>query len=84
MLLKWRRIPADTREFSREGNWPQALRECHYLVAKTGNQGLPHATRFSQAINDYLASNPAIFQVVSRLPLPDGSEMLLYERRPID
>ena len=75
------RLRADVVDFAYAEDWHEALGRVDFLIAKTGDQGLEHATRSSRAINAYVESRPDVFKIILTVPLPDGSEGRLYERR---
>jgi hypothetical protein len=74
------RLRADVVDFGYVEDWHEALGRVDFLIAKTGDQGLQHVTRSSQAINAYVESRPDVFRIILTVPLPDGSEGRLYER----
>ena len=75
------RLRADVVDFAYAEDWHEALGRVDFLIAKTGDQGLEHVTRSSRAINAYVESRPDVFKIILTVPLPDGSEGRLYERR---
>ena len=74
------RLRAEVVDFGYVEDWHEALGRVDFLIAKTGDQGLQHVTRSSQAINAYVESRPDVFKIILTVPLPDGSEGRLYER----
>lgn len=78
------RLRGDVVDFKYVADWHEALGRVNFVIAKTGDQGLEHATRSSQEINAYVDSHPGLFKTIMTVPLPDGSEGRLYERsRPL-
>ena len=67
-------------DFAYVEDWHEVLGRVDFLIAKTGDQGLAHATPSSLAINAYVESRPDVFKLIMAVPLPDGSEGRLYER----
>lgn len=60
------------------------LFDCHFVVTKTGCQGPPgHAVWIYETLR-LMKERPEFrrkFRLIARLPLPDGSEALVYQRR---
>ena len=60
------------------------LFDCDFVVAKTGDQGPPqHAVWIYETLR-LMRERPEFrgeFRLVARLPLPDGSEALVYRKR---
>jgi hypothetical protein len=75
------RLRADVVDFAYAEDWHEVLGRVDFLIAKTGDQGLEHVTRSNQTINAYVESRPDVFKIIMTVPLPDGSQGRLYERR---
>ena len=63
------RLRANVVDFAYAEDWHEVLGRVDFLIAKTGDEGLEHATRSNQAINAYVESRPDVFKTILTVPL---------------